>query len=92
MTSSLTYKGSFTAHPVRSDANKKSNFAQLFNNVQIFSDECQLGMTENLVRLGYSDPGVLGERSCTAGVDNCARLVHLCSLWGGLLGTQVIIK
>jgi len=40
-----------------------------------------------------SDPRVLGERSCTAGVDNCYHGSFTYVRYGvGLLGTQVISK
>jgi len=40
-----------------------------------------------------SDPGVLGERICTDGVDNCYHAKFTYVRYGmGLLGTQVISK
>ena len=41
----------------------------------------------------FSNPGVLGERICTAGVDNCYQAQFTYVRYGvGLLGTLVISK
>jgi len=47
----------------------------------------------NLGQIRISDPDVLGERSCTDGVDNCYHAQFTYVRYGmGLLGTQVISK